>query len=34
MKRNASVNDILKPLGDKPYQAYLSNVLQVADVLE
>ena len=34
MKRNTSVNDILKPLGDKPYQAYLSNVLQVADVLE
>ena len=34
MKRNSSINDILKPLGDKPYQAYLSNVLQVADVLE
>ena len=34
MKRNASVNDILKPLGERPYQAYLSNVLQVADVLE
>ena len=34
MKRNASINDILKPLGDKPYQAYLSNVLQVADILE
>ena len=34
MKRNTSINDILKPLGDKPYQAYLSNVLQVADVLE
>ena len=34
MKRNASVNDILKPLGERPYQVYLSNVLQVADVLE
>lgn len=34
MKRNSSINDILKPLGDKPYQAYLSNVLQVADILE
>ena len=34
MKRNSSINEILKPLGDKPYQAYLSNVLQVADVLE
>ena len=34
MKRNTSINDILKPLGDKPYQAYLSNVLQVADILE
>ena len=34
MKRNSSITDILKPLGDKPYQAYLSNVLQVADVLE
>ena len=34
MKRNTSINDILKPLEDKPYQAYLSNVLQVADVLE
>ena len=34
MKRKSSINDILKPLGDKPYQAYLSNVLQVADVLE
>ena len=34
MKRNSSINDILKPLGERPYQAYLSNVLQVADVLE
>ena len=34
MKRNTSINDILKPLGDRQYQAYLSNVLQVADILE
>ena len=34
MKRNTSIDQVLKPLGDKPYQAYLSNVLQVADVLE
>ena len=34
MKRNTSIDQILKPLGDKPYQAYLSNVLQVADILE
>lgn len=34
MKRNTSINDILKPLEDRPYQAYLSNVLQVADILE
>lgn len=34
MKRNTSIDAVLKPLGDKPYQAYLSNVLQVADVLE
>lgn len=26
--------DILKPLADTPFQAYLSNVLQVADVLK
>ena len=34
MKRNTSIDQVLKPLGDKPYQAYLSNVLQVADILE
>lgn len=34
MKRNTSINDVLKPLEDRPYQAYLSNVLQVADILE
>ncbi|WP_290393369.1 MULTISPECIES: hypothetical protein [Muribaculaceae] len=34
MKRSASITDILKPLTNKPFQAYLSNVLQVADVLK
>ena len=34
MKRSASISDYLKPLRDKPYQAYLSNVLQVADILD
>lgn len=34
MKRNQSIADILKPLRDKPSQAYLSNAIQVADVLE
>jgi len=34
MKRNLSIADILKPLRDKPSQAYLSNAIQVADVLE
>ena len=34
MKRNTSIDQVLKPLGDRQYQAYLSNVLQVADVLE
>lgn len=34
MKRTASITDILKPLVEVPYQAYLSNVLQVADVLQ
>ena len=34
MKRGASISDYLKPLRDKPYQAYLSNALQVADVLD
>ena len=34
MKRTASIEDFLQPLRDKPYQAYLSNALQVADVLE
>ena len=34
MKRTADISDFLQPLRDKPYQAYLSNALQVADVLE
>jgi hypothetical protein len=34
MKRTASISDILKPLSEKPFQAYLSTALQVADVLE
>ena len=34
MKRTASISDYLKPLADTPNQAYLTNALQVADVLE
>ena len=34
MKRSASIDDFLKPIREKPYQAYLSNALQVADVLD
>jgi hypothetical protein len=34
MKRNTSIDEVLSPLSQKPHQAYLSNVLQVADVLE
>lgn len=34
MKRNTNIDSVLRPLADKPYQAYLSNVVQVADVLE
>ncbi len=34
MKRTANISDILRPLSDTPHQAYLSNALQVADVLE
>ncbi len=34
MKRTADINDILKPLADNPFQAYLSNAVQVADILE
>ena len=34
MKRNLDISTILKPLTECPHQAYLSNALQVADVLE
>lgn len=34
MKRTASIDEILKPLADNPFQAYLSNAVQVADILE
>ena len=34
MKRTADINEILKPLKDTPYQAYLSNAVQVADILD
>ena len=34
MKRSASISDYLKPLATTPNQAYLTNALQVADVLE
>jgi len=34
MKRNISINDYLKPLASTPLQCYLTNVLQVADVVE
>lgn len=34
MKRNQSINDFLKPLSEVTSQAYLSNAVQVADILE
>ena len=34
MKRTANISQILKPLCDAPSQAYLSNAVQVADILE
>lgn len=34
MRRDADISDYLKPLKEKPYQAYLSNALQVADILD
>ena len=34
MKRTADINKILKPLKDTPFQAYLSNAVQVADILD
>ena len=34
MKRTANIDKILRPLAITPYQAYLSNAVQVADILE
>lgn len=34
MKRTTDINEILRPLKDAPCQAYLSNAVQVADILE
>lgn len=34
MKRSASISQILAPLADTPHQAYMSNALQVADILK
>ncbi len=34
MKRNTSISDFLSPLEDNQVQAYITNSLQVADVLE
>ena len=34
MKRTADIHEILRPLSEASHQAYLSNALQVADVLE
>jgi len=33
MPATASIADTLRPLSDTPHQAYLSNSLQVADIL-
>ena len=34
MKRTADIDQILRPLKETPSQAYLSNAVQVADILE
>lgn len=34
MKRTANLSEILKPLSERESQAYLSNAVQVADILE
>lgn len=34
MKRTATIADFVKPLSELPSQAYLSNAIQVADLLE
>ncbi|MGN0032830.1 MAG: hypothetical protein ACI358_03490 [Candidatus Limimorpha sp.] len=34
LNSTAAINEILKPLKDTPFQAYLSNAVQVADILD
>ena len=34
MKRSTNIDQILRPLKETPHQAYLSNAVQVADILE
>ncbi len=34
MKRTSNIDQILRPLKETPFQAYLSNAVQVADILE
>ena len=34
MKRTTDIDQILRPLKETPFQAYLSNAVQVADILE
>lgn len=34
MKRGHSIDSILQPLEEKPFQAYLSDAFQIADILE
>ena len=34
MKRYQSIDEILKPLAETPFQAYLSNAVQVTDILD
>lgn len=34
MKRGAEISAFLRPLAENPYQCYLTNELQVADILE
>lgn len=34
MKHSEIISSVLSPLADKPQQAYMSNLLQVADILQ
>src|SRR5574344_2166665 len=34
MKRSANIDQILRPLKETPFQAYLSNAVQLTDILE